>query len=129
MITRRFFVKKLGLLLPIFAFGDKNRFLISKTKVKLTTLKVAGLQYGECVSDNFTSTEELIYKRENRNKYDKYAVAIYKNRKKVGYIPKENSRIIASLLDSGIKLSMEVRYFDANKEPWKRLWVSVYQIG
>ena len=127
MITRREFVKRLGVVLPIFAFGHKNSS--SNHKIKLTTLKVAGVQYGECVTDNFSPTEVLDYKREEENIYDPYAVALYSKNKRVGYIPKENSRIIASLLDNGTALHIEVRYFYETKEPWKRLWVSVYQVG
>lgn len=127
MITRRVFVKRLSVVLPIFAFGHKNNS--TNHKIKLTTLKVAGVQYGKCASDNFSPTEILDYRREKENIYDSYAVALYSRGKKVGYIPKENSRIIASLLDYGTVLHIEVRYFDETKEPWKRLWVSVYQVG
>ena len=127
MITRRDFVKRLGTVFPIFAFGHKNNS--ENHKIKLTTLKVAGVQYAQCVSDDFSPAEILEYRREKENIYDPYAVALYSKNKKVGYIPKENSRIMASLLDNGMVLQIEVRYFDVTKEPWKRLWVSVYQVG
>ncbi|MDQ7046556.1 MAG: HIRAN domain-containing protein [Sulfurovum sp.] len=89
---------------------------------------MAGLQYGETIHTTFTPKEKLRLDRESHNAYDKYAVALYKQDKKVGYIPKVHSRIIASLLDNGVELDVEVRYFDKDKEPWDRLWVSIWQV-
>ena len=130
MLNRRIFMQKLGILFSFSTLGiyAKNSNQKNK-KIKLTTLKVAGLQYGECTDEIFHLNETLYYKREAENKYDQYAVAIYRNNKKVGYIPKENSRIIASLMDSREKIEIRVRYFDASKAPWERLWVSLYKIG
>ena len=94
--------------------------------IKLTTIKAAGLQYGECVDFLFFPNEPLKLIREPQNRYDRYAVAIYKEDKKLGYVPKANSRIIASLMDKGTILSATVRYYDQKKEPWERVWVSVW---
>lgn len=127
MTGRRKFIHKLGLLLTGTPLA-----LFSRTEAKdfkLSTLKVAGLQYGKMKSAIFVPKEKLILKRESQNIYDKYAVAIYYNEKKVGYIPKQNSRIIASLLDNGIQLDVEVRYFDKEKSIWDKLWVSVWQVA
>ena len=96
------------------------------SKTKLTTVKAAGLQYGECADSLFTPNDPLRLIREPQNRYDRYAVAIYKEEKKLGYIPKANSRIIASLIDNGTTLSATVRYYDQKKEPWERVWVSVW---
>jgi len=123
-------MQRLGTWISLCTLGISAKESIPKPgKIKLTTLKVAGLQYGECGEERFRSGEMLSHKREQENPYDKCAVAIYKNNKKVGYIPKENSRIIASLLDSGEEIEIKVRYFESNKVPWERLWVSLYRIG
>jgi len=92
-------------------------------------LKVAGLQYGQVSNGTFMPTDTLVLVREPNNTYDKYAVAIYKDTKRVGYIPRENARIIASLLDNGKELEAEVRYFDKEKDVWNRLWVGIWQVG
>jgi|GEM_PF-2921734 len=97
--------------------------------VKLTTLKVAGLQYGELPKHPFLAGEEVTLMRQPDNCYDKYAVAIYYMGMHVGYIPRTNSRIIASMIDAGVVLRAHIRYYDANKEPWERLWVSVWMEG
>lgn len=126
MLYRRKFIKKLGLL-----FTTTPLLLIGKTKpedFKLTTLRVAGLQYAEMMNDVFVPAERLQLKREADNAYDKYAIAIYKNDKKVGYIPKDNTHILASMIDNGVVLRVEVRYFDKKKPVWDKLWIGVWQV-
>lgn len=128
MINRRKFIKKLGLL-----FSVTPLTLLARTKpvgYKLTTLKVAGLQYGETSDSIFLPTENLQLKRELENTYDKYAIAIYnKTNEKVGYIPKSNARILASLIDNGVSLRANVRYFDKHKPVWDRLWIEIWDQG
>jgi len=125
--TRRKFLKKLGVLFAVVPVWGLSR--IKKQKgFKLCTLKVAGLQYGDMSKHTFIPTQKLSFIREKDNLYDAYAVAIYFDKRKVGYIPRTNSRIIASLLDNGIKLNVNVRYFDKYKEVWDRLWVEVWQV-
>ena len=122
---RREFFKKLALLVTTLPLG-----LYAKKKesgwVKLTTLNVAGLQYGEMAEHTFSINEELKAVREPDNPYDRYAVALYKENRRVGYIPRTNSRIIASLLDSEHDLRVRVRHFEGEKEVWDRLWVSIW---
>ena len=126
--NRRKFIKKLGLLLttmPLLSFSATKKL----QGFQLCTLKVAGLQYGQVSNGTFMPTDTLVLVREPNNTYDKYAVAIYKDTKRVGYIPRENARIIASLLDNGKELEAEVRYFDKEKDVWNRLWVGIWQVG
>ena len=109
--------------------GSSYTYDISKQRTKLTTLKVAGLQYGECSDSIFNNSDVLTLVREPHNPYDKYAVAVYMDNRKVGYIPRTNSRIVASLIDAGEKIEARVRYFHPHKEPWDRLWVSIFKVG
>jgi hypothetical protein len=127
--NRRKFIHKFTLLLTGLPFALQAQGQKECKSFKLTTTKVAGLQYNDASGTHFTDNQRLQFKREHDNAYDKYAVAIYAYDKKVGYIPKENSRIIASLLDNGIMLEAKVRYFDADKPAWERLWISVWQVG
>ena len=127
MLNRRKFIQKLGYLCSVAPLG-----LLGKTKpqgIKLTTVKVAGLQYGEMADGTLLPTENLLLKREPHNTYDKNAIAIYRASKKVGYIPKDNARILATLLDNGVMLKAEVRYFDKEKVVWDRLWISIWKMG
>ncbi len=129
MLTRRVFLKHIATVSALFATTAKLHSKETTVQTKLTTFKVAGLQYAECADRHFVSKEPLRLQREADNLYDKYAIAVYGGEKKVWYIPKANSRIIASLMDSGVSLNAQVRYFHIEKEPWERLWVSVFKVG
>jgi len=127
LCNRRNFIKRfLTLGAAVVTTAPANTGTPAATK--LTTLKIAGLQYGELAKEPLRPDEPLQLIREPDNPYDRYAVAIYRADKKAGYIPKTNSRIVASLMDSGIELGVRVRYFDEKKEPWNRVWVSVWII-
>lgn len=129
MLSRRLFIKHITVATVFFTTTVKSNFCTSDSCSKISTLKVAGLQYAECKNKKFVPNELLKLKREKENLYDKYAVALYSGKWKVGYIPKVNSRIIASLMDYGTKLKAEVRYVHMEKEPWERLWVSLFIVG
>ena len=79
-MKRRVFIKYLTLLLPIIPWANNSNE--KNSRVKLTTLKVAGLQYGEMNNASFVSEEKLELKREADNAYDIYAVAIYCKKRK-----------------------------------------------
>jgi len=126
LYLRRVLIKQLGMMIVGTLATRAKPNERSANIVKLTTLKVAGVQYGECADTVFVPDEPLRLVPEPSNPYDRYAVAIYRRDARVGYIPRTNSRMVASLIQSGMQLHATVRYFKPDKEPWERLWVSVW---
>jgi len=120
-MQRRRFLKGLALALPMTA-----QAIPSRSSIKLTTLPVAGLQYGTCSVYHFDVDTPLRLIREPDNPHDRHAVALYHHVDKVGYIPHTHSRIIASMIDNGISIKVKVRYLSPWEEPWDRVWVSVW---
>ncbi len=96
------------------------------TFLKLCTLRAAGLRYGACEATRFLPDETLSLVREPCNPYDPWAVRIDHRGRKVGYIPRTHSRIVASLIDGGYRLEARVRHFHPERENWERLWVSIW---
>ncbi len=127
--NRRKFIHKFTLLLTGLPFALQAQSHKEYNCFKLTTTKVAGLQHNDASDFRFSQDQTLRLQREPNNPYDRYAVALFHKDRKIGYIPKENSRIIASLLDNGVVLEPKVRYFDESRPLWERLWVSVWQVG
>jgi hypothetical protein len=123
-MLRRTFLRLGGM--SLFGLTSQTN-AFSRNEIKLTTLKVAGLQYGYWADHMFDIDEPLVLRREPNNPHDRYAVALYYRGKKAGYIPRTNSRIVASLMDAGEKIEARVRYFDKNKEVYERLWVSLWK--
>lgn len=64
-------------------------------------------------------------KREAANQFDKKAIAIYYDKNKIGYIPKEKNEVIANLMDAGKKFSARLisKKWEGN---WLQIIVEVY---
>lgn len=123
---RREFFRKLALLFTTLPLGLYAKKHAKNRWVELTTLRVAGLQYGELAEHAFFEDEEFTVVREPDNPYDRHAVALYKENQRVGYIPRTDSRVFASLLDSGHRLRIRVSRWDPKSKPWDRLWVAIW---
>ena len=68
---------------------------------------------------------KIICKREANNEHDEFAVALYFEDKKIGYIPREKNEVIARLMDAGKRFFavIEAKEKEGN---WLRLDVKLY---
>ena len=53
------------------------------------------------VQDDLKETVRLEMKREGNNEFDQFAVALWFQNTKVGYIPKDKNEVLARLMDAG----------------------------
>ena len=53
------------------------------------------------VQDDLKETVDLEMKREGKNEFDVFAVALWFQDTKVGYIPREKNEVLARLMDAG----------------------------
>ncbi|MDQ2721609.1 MAG: HIRAN domain-containing protein [Bacteroidota bacterium] len=53
------------------------------------------------VQDELKETVQLEMKREGDNEFDHFAIALWFENTKVGYIPKDKNEVIARLMDAG----------------------------
>ena len=53
------------------------------------------------VLDDLKETVQLEMKREGKNEFDQFAIALWFQNTKVGYIPKEKNEVLARLMDAG----------------------------
>ncbi len=91
-------------------------------KVVLSTFFIAGVQYSDGVSSILYKGEILLSQKEPNNLIDKYAISIYRNNIKLGYIPRHLNRKLYNIKD--ILIEVEEYYPDA--PPWERILVSVF---
>ena len=56
------------------------------------------------VQDDLKETVQLEMKREGNNEFDHFAVALWFQNTKVGYIPREKNEVLARLMDAGKQL-------------------------
>jgi len=64
---------------------------------------VAGTSFRKLdnVKDQLRETVELEVKREPQNEFDHFAIALWFQNTKIGYIPKDKNEVLARLMDAG----------------------------
>lgn len=75
-----------------------------KHEIFLLEIVIAGTTYCdeiEAVEDMIVPEKVLTMKREPNNKYDEFAIAIYCNDIRVGYVPAEMNLVCSRLMDAG----------------------------
>jgi len=92
-------------------------------QVKLGKFFIAGLQYSEAQMLKFYGGEYLSIQKEPDNPNDPYALAIYHNEIKLGYIPKPLNQ---SLYDRVDELEIVVEEYFEQAPPWERILVVVF---
>lgn len=87
-------------------------------KVHLTNFNIAGFGYWEgCeVQEELHIGTRLELVREEDNKFDPYAVAIYYDDHKLGFIPRGSNHDISKYLDMGLEDIYEVRVTRISKK-------------
>lgn len=63
--------------------------------------------------------------REPENDHDYKAIAVYAFEQKIGYIPREDNKVLARMIDSGFDLFAEVRRLNDDETLWRALRIEV----
>ena len=126
-ISRRGFLGALSAL-P-FAFGQ-TASAKPLTKTMVNRFPAAGFQYyqGESVIDVLRQGDVLTLKAEPTNPHDYYAVEIYADHVKLGYVPRTDNKHISRMLREGIGLVCEVDEATPGASPWDSLRVKVFMV-
>jgi hypothetical protein len=126
-ISRRGFLGALSAL-P-FAFGQ-SASVKPLTKTMVNRFPVAGFQYyqGESVIGVLRPSDTLTLKAEPTNPHDYYAVEIFADRAKLGYVPRTDNKHISRMLRDGINLACEVDEAVPGASPWDTLRVKVFML-
>lgn len=96
----------------------------------LRHMPVAGIHYVENYASLLKKLKEedrLVLIREPQNEYDEWAILVMtETRKKLGYIPRRENRILARLMDAGKSIYAEVSEIDMDPDRWDPLWIAIY---
>lgn len=88
---------------------------------------VAGTSFRKLkeVEPSLLAEVKLKLKREPDNEYDEFAVALYFEKNKIGYIPRDKNETIARLADAGKNFyaSIQAKEWEGN---WLKIEVKVY---
>ncbi len=111
-MDRKAFLKTIffgGIFLPamnvISANSDDKR-----KKIELLQCPIAGYYYydGQLIENQLNPGTPLRLQREPDNKYDSNAVAVYYKQHKLGFIPRKDNKVIAGMMDGGIKIDASI---------------------
>jgi hypothetical protein len=129
-MIRRAFLKRLAQSLGLAALPLKaaaqpgKRHLIQKCPL-------AGFQHhdGENLWRYVTVGDRLELRREPDNPHDRNAIRVDWNGRKLGYIPADQNRTTALMLDNHITLEARIGGLERHTNPWRRVAVEVWMVG
>lgn len=116
---------------PFFA-GVLNKLahanLFKFQRFLLNRFTVAGFQYysGKNIIHQLKGGDCLLLRAEPQNANDEFAVEIFYEGHKLGYVPRSDNKHISRLLRQGAKLCCEVFKVSPESEPWAMLKVQVF---
>ena len=104
-----------------FVAGKNNIPLPFLRGILILEIHIAGTSYRENIAEIEPSLEtgqmfQMI--REPENEYDCWAIAVYANDYKLGYVPRAQNEIIARLMDAG-----KLFYCKLTGKEWKNDWL------
>ncbi|MCE5345865.1 MAG: HIRAN domain-containing protein [Bacteroidales bacterium] len=99
-----------------------------KREVRLTSRYIAGFQYyrGAEIENQLRVNDSLVLKREPGNRHDCYAVEVYRGNDKLGYLPREENRVVARMMDQGIEVKGRITKINPESSEWHRVKMKVY---
>jgi HIRAN domain len=107
--------------------GGQLNIDVFKKEILVLECVVAGTSFRKLgtIEADLAATVKLDMKREGKNEFDKFAVALYFQNVKVGYIPKDKNEVIARLMDAGkaFHATVEAKEWEGT---WLRLDVKIY---
>ena len=101
--------------------------LWSQKPVKIYDNYVKGLMHYQFrkIKKQLTLGQELLLKREIANTYDQFAVEVYFNKYKLGYLAAYENIAIANMLDQGVEFSAFISEIDKKNE-FEGLAIEIY---
>lgn len=103
--------------------------LITKRKVYLLQCFVAGFKHyrGMELLNEMEVNDLIELRREPDNVYDDFAIALYWQQEKIGFIPADFNETIARLLDAeALPLLASITHLKKDVKPWENVVVAVY---
>ena len=92
---------------------------------------VAGTQYCKTidqVQDQITTSTHLTMLRQPENEVDQFAIGLYYNQHRIGWVPMKDNLVIARLMDAGKLFNCKVVSINHNNPSNPRINVSIYMV-
>jgi len=126
MKTEESLIKVNSGLLAALSSGAINIQVLPKEILILECI-IAGTSFRKLttIEKELKAQVKLSLKRESKNEYDEFAIALYFKKEKTGYIPKTKNEVIARMMDAGKQFYavLQAKEWEGN---WLRLDIKVY---
>lgn len=132
MMLRLEFTKKIIFILgSLGLFNISNKLsnpIICSNSTKLIEFHIAGYVFydGKTIENQIRGNEIVHLQQEKSNKHDLYAVEIYWNQQKLGYIPRQYNEIIFNILETNINLFGRIKNKNSNLPTWERMSIEIF---
>jgi len=106
-----------------------NNLVTSFTKFYLLQFFVAGFRFykGMELLAYMQEGDLLELVREPNNEHDNWAVALYWNNEKIGYVPRDENALLSRLLDAkALDIIAEITHLNKEVKPWESMHTAVY---
>ncbi|PHR70850.1 MAG: hiran domain protein [Lutibacter sp.] len=126
-MKRKEFLKSLGIgALGLSAFSFQE--IIDRRPVIIYDNYLRGtFTYNlETIYKQLNVGQELILQREINNEYDKYAIAVFYNKHKLGYIAAYENIVLANMLDANVNLTSVISYLNKGENKNREIAIQVF---
>lgn len=98
------------------------------SEIRLSSPYIAGFQYyhGPEIEALLNVDDILSMKREPHNPHDCYAVEVFRNDVKLGYLPREENKVIARMMDQGMTVKARIIKIKPEEHPYRRVKAEVF---
>lgn len=126
-MKRTDFLKRL---VGVAIFGQMPLSVLeTKRKIYLLQCFVAGFRHykGMELLSEMEVNDFIELRREPENEYDEFAIALYWQQEKIGFIPANYNETIARLLDAeALPLLATITHLNKEVKPWENVEIAVY---
>lgn len=132
--SRRSFLKLLAFLPGVGALSQGARQALAGKPMLCNVFSVAGFQYydgPDLLTDPLASMQPgdaLDLRAEPENPYDAYAVELYWQGRKLGYVPRSDNKHISRLLRQGARLQATIKAVNREARSWHAVRAAVYVV-
>lgn len=97
-------------------------------EIRLSSPYIAGFQYYKSLEldQMLKENDSLILKREPLNNYDCYAIEVFSGSNKLGYLPREENKVIARMMDQGMTVKAKIIKIKPEEHPYRRVKAEVF---
>lgn len=97
-------------------------------EIRLSSPYIAGFQYyqGLELEQMLKENDGLILKREPQNTHDCYAIEVFTDSNKLGYLPREENKVIARMMDQGITVKGRIVKVNPEASPYRKVKMKLF---